>query len=242
MKKFLITGGCGFIGSNFIIDKINNKNTEIFNYDKLSYAANLNNLLTINNFPNYHFKKGDILDYTIIEQTILEYQPDVIVHFAAESHVDRSIDNPIQFVESNVNGTVNLIRATDKYIKSNISKDFKFIHISTDEVYGALGQEGFFTENSPYRPNSPYSASKAASDHFVRSWIKTFNFPAIIIHASNNFGPFQFPEKLIPHIILNCLEHKPLPIYGDGSNVRDWLYVKDFCKVINLVINNGKLG
>ncbi len=243
-SKILVTGGCGFIGSNFIVKNIDNNSSHILNYDKLSYAANPNNLISVENFKSqYTFIKGDICNYNNIKKTILEYKPEVIVHFAAESHVDRSISNPMQFVESNVIGTVNLIRASNECINSNkLSKNFKFIHISTDEVYGSLDNTGLFTENSPYKPSSPYSASKAAADHFVNSWVKTFNFPAIMVHASNNFGPFQFPEKLIPHMILNCLNHKSLPIYGDGSNVRDWLYVDDFCNAINLVIKKGIIG
>ena len=242
-SKLLITGGYGFIGSNFIINNIN-KFSHLINYDKLSYAANPNNISINKDIKTkYSFVKGDICDYDKIKQTILEYRPDAIIHFAAESHVDRSINNPIEFVNSNVIGTVNLLRASNDYIKSNsLSKNFKFIHISTDEVYGALGKEGYFDEDSSYNPSSPYSASKASSDHFVNSWIKTFNFPAIIMHASNNFGPFQFPEKLIPHMILNCLNHKPLPLYGDGSNIRDWLYVNDFCDAINLVLDKGIIG
>jgi dTDP-glucose 4,6-dehydratase len=242
--RIFITGGCGFIGSNFVINQIN-KNHKIFNFDKLTYAANQDNLLEINQNSNYTFLKGDITDSKKLFFAIKEFNPNIIINFAAESHVDRSIDGPEEFISTNIIGTYKLLQCSLDYY-DNLSKEdknnFKFIHVSTDEVYGSLGKKGSFKEISPYKPSSPYSASKASSDHLVNAWHHTFNLPTIITNCSNNYGPYQFPEKLIPLIIISCLNGKELPIYGDGKNIRDWLYVKDHCTALDCVINNGKSG
>ncbi len=238
--KIFTTGGCGFIGSNFIIDQIMNHNNIIFNYDKLTYAGNPDNLSTVNTSANYTFYKGDICDYEQLKAKVFDFKPDFIVHFAAESHVDRSIDNPLEFIDTNIIGTVNLLDISTIYYKD--FKSFCFLHVSTDEVYGSLGKTGLFTESSPYNPNSPYSASKASSDFLVKSWNKTYKLPIIITNCSNNFGPYQFPEKLIPLMITNCIDEKPLPIYGDGKNIRDWLYVHDHCSALGKIMNNGQIG
>ena len=246
MRTYFITGGCGFIGSNFIHHLIKNKfATKIINLDKLTYAGNRENLFTVEDNEDYFFIKGDISDQKVVRNILKEYKPDTIVNFAAESHVDRSIDRPIDFIRTNVLGTLNLLSESNHWlnnIENPTAKDFKFIHISTDEVYGSLGRKGKFTENTPYDPSSPYSASKASSDHLARSWYKTYNFPVIITNCSNNYGPYQFPEKLIPLMIINALTGKKLPIYGKGSNVRDWLYVDDHCKAIQAIIESGRLG
>ena len=239
-KKLLITGGCGFIGSNFIKDQIERTNNTILNIDKLTYAGNTENLLDIKNNDRYIFNHLDICNRESIEKIILNYKPDAIIHFAAESHVDRSIDSPLKFVNTNILGTANLLVISNMIFK--INNKFKFLHISTDEVYGSLGNKGFFTEETPYSPNSPYSASKAGSDHLVRAWGKTYGLPILITNCSNNYGPLQFPEKLIPLIIANCIDQKPLPIYGKGDNIRDWLYVGDHCSAINTVLKNGEVG
>ncbi len=247
MKTYLITGGCGFIGSNFIHYLVENElSSKIINLDKITYAGNLENLASIEDFKNYHFEKGDICDQEIVRSILNKYNPDVLVHFAAESHVDRSIDNPSDFVNTNILGTLNLLHESNQWLRRHNSsgrkENFRFIHISTDEVYGSLGEKGKFSENTPYDPSSPYSASKAGSDHLVRSWFKTFNFPILITNCSNNYGPYQFPEKLIPLMIINSLTGKHLPIYGKGLNVRDWLYVRDHCEAIQTVIDKGELG
>ena len=239
--KILVTGGCGFIGSNYINNQIIHKDNIIMNIDKLTYAGNLKNLHKIHKSNNYHFIKGDICDKDTVFETINNFEPDSIVHFAAESHVDRSIDGPMQFINTNIVGTAVLLEASLAYLK-NKKNPFRFLHVSTDEVYGSLGKNDFFTESTPYSPSSPYSASKASSDHLVRAWYKTFDFPALITNCSNNYGPFQFPEKLIPLIIANCVDEKPLPIYGTGKNIRDWLYVIDHCNAIDLVLEKGELG
>ena len=243
--KILITGGCGFIGSNFIIDQINNSNNHILNFDIISYAANPKNLKKINNSKRYSFIKGDICNQSNIQEALINFKPNAVVHFAAESHVDRSINNPNQFIITNVNGTANLLDVCNRYYReldNRIKKAFKFLHISTDEVFGSLGKKGFFNEKTSYSPNSPYSASKASSDHLVRAWNHTYNFPTLITNCSNNYGPYQFPEKLIPLMIANCFDYKPLPVYGEGKNIRDWLYVDDHCKALNLVLNYGEIG
>ena len=246
MKTYFITGGCGFIGSNFIHYLIKNKIAgKIINLDKLTYAGNRDNLSSIEENDNYFFIKGDISNEKVVQNILRQHTPDVIVNFAAESHVDRSIDNPLEFIKTNVLGTSNLLNETCRWIKSmsiEALNDFKFIQISTDEVYGSLGSEGSFTESTPYNPSSAYSASKASSDHLARSWFKTFNFPVIITNCSNNYGPYQFPEKLIPLMIINALSDKKLPIYGKGLNVRDWLYVEDHCRAIHTVIEKGIPG
>tara|TARA_B100000886_G_scaffold322244_1_gene265099 strand:- start:164 stop:1192 length:1029 start_codon:yes stop_codon:yes gene_type:complete len=246
MRKYLITGGFGFIGSNFIHHLIENElSNQIINIDKMTYAGNAENLRTIEKRKNYHYIHGDICCQKTVRKILEEYEPDVIVHFAAESHVDRSIDGPVEFFQTNVIGTLNLLHESNKWLKKierRFRDNFRFIHISTDEVYGSLGYEGKFKENTAYDPSSPYSASKASSDHLVKSWYKTYDFPAIITNCSNNYGPYQFPEKLIPLVITNCLQMKNLPVYGKGTNVRDWLYVRDHCKAIQTVIDKGILG
>ena len=238
--KIIITGGCGFIGSNYTLSQVLDMNNTILNIDKLSYAGNINNLKSINDHPNYAFIEGDICDQLVVEEAIHSFKPDAIVHFAAESHVDRSINNPIQFVKTNILGTANLLNAANKYY-SEIKNKFRFVHVSTDEVFGS-DKDNLFTENSPYNPSSPYSASKAAADHLVRAWYKTYSFPSIITNCSNNYGPYQYPEKLIPLMITNCLDNKPLPIFGDGKNIRDWLFVEDHCLAINQVLKYGNIG
>jgi dTDP-glucose 4,6-dehydratase len=239
--KILVTGGAGFIGSNFLNYMVNKYSDYLFiNFDKLTYAGNLENLKKIENLPNYKFFKGDIANKNDVEKVFKKYMPDKIINFAAESHVDKSILGPEEFITTNIYGTFNLLEFSRKYW--NNFSDKLFIHISTDEVYGSLGNEGFFTEKTPYSPNSPYSASKASSDFLLRAYYKTYKFPAIITNCSNNYGPYQFPEKLIPLIIFNCLNSKPLPIYGDGKNIRDWLYVLDHCKAIEKVLFNGIIG
>ncbi len=242
--KIFVTGGSGFIGSNFILKQINETNNIVLNFDKLTYAGNLDNLRDVENNSNYQFVKGDITDYKKLWETIKTFMPDAIVNFAAESHVDRSIDGPMEFINTNVTGTAVLLEISRNYISENLSKKdfFRFLHVSTDEVYGSLGKEGFFTEKTSYDPSSPYSASKASSDHLVRSWNKTYNIPTLITNCSNNYGPYQFPEKLIPLMIINCLKEKKLPVYGDGKNVRDWLFVTDHCEALSMVLKNGKIG
>jgi len=244
--KILVTGGCGFIGSNFVLQQINTTQNTILNLDKLTYAGNLNNLSKVSKDPRYEFVQGDICDSNLVSNTISDFQPDSIVHFAAESHVDRSIDGPMDFVNTNIVGTATLLNLSRKYIeaKSQMAEtgNFRFLHVSTDEVFGSLGDDGFFTETTPYDPSSPYSASKAGSDHLVRAWTRTYGFPALITNCSNNYGPYQFPEKLIPLMIANCIDEKPLPVYGEGLNVRDWLFVADHCDAIYSVLQKGALG
>ena len=245
-NTILITGGCGFIGSNFIQYILaNTKYRNVINLDKLTYAGNLNNLLDIQKDERYIFIQGDICDHNCVRNIFKEYIPNVVVHFAAESHVDRSIDGPQQFIQTNIIGTSVLLQESlDYYIHLNKSfrSKFKFHHISTDEVFGSLGKGGYFSESTAYNPSSPYSASKASSDHLVRAWHRTFGLPVTISNCSNNYGPYQFPEKLIPLMILNCLAQKPLPVYGTGENVRDWLYVHDHCDAINMVLQKGTIG
>ncbi|AKB18855.1 dTDP-glucose 4,6-dehydratase [Methanosarcina sp. WWM596] len=236
-KKILITGGAGFIGSNFIHYLLKkDPRLEIINYDKLTYAGNLWNLKDIENNSNYHFIKGDICDKNNLESAFKEYSPEYVVNFAAESHVDRSIQNPEEFIKTNVLGVQNLLNI------SHENSVQKFIQISTDEVYGSLGNSGFFTEKNHLEPNSPYSASKASADLLARAYYKTYSFPAIVTRCSNNYGPYQFPEKLIPLIISNCLYGKKIPVYGDGLNIRDWLYVGDHCSAIDAVMQKGEIG
>jgi dTDP-glucose 4,6-dehydratase len=240
MKKILVTGGAGFIGSHVVrrfVEKY--PNYQIFNLDALTYAGNLENLLDINDFPNYSFIKGDIVDKEFIDTLFLEYQFEKVIHLAAESHVDRSIKDPLSFVKTNVIGTMNLLNAF-KASWSNDWNDKLFYHISTDEVYGTLGAEGLFTETTSYDPNSPYSASKASSDHFVRAYGETYKLPYIISNCSNNYGPNQFPEKLIPLFIKNTIDNKSLPVYGDGKYTRDWLFVEDHARAIDLIFHEGR--
>ena len=242
MKTLLITGGAGFIGSHVVRLFVNKyPDYKIVNLDKLTYAGNLNNLKDIESKPNYEFVKGDIVDSDFILKLFTEKKFDGVIHLAAESHVDRSITNPTEFVFTNVIGTVNLLNAAKHIWKDNFS-DKRFYHISTDEVYGSLGAEGMFTEETSYDPHSPYSASKASSDHFVRAYLDTFGLPAVISNCSNNYGSFQFPEKLIPLFIHNIKNKKPLPVYGKGENVRDWLWVVDHARAIDVIFHEGKIG
>ncbi len=238
--KIFTTGGCGFIGSNFILQNIALHQNTILNLDKLTYAGNSDNLEHLNKNNNYQFVHGDICDKNTVSSIFNEFLPDVVVNFAAESHVDRSIDGPMIFIKTNVLGTANLLNEAMNYWINN--KNFIFLHISTDEVFGSLGKKGLFNELSHYKPNSPYSASKASSDHLVRAWNHTYGLPTLITNCSNNYGPYQFPEKLIPLVITNCLDEKPLPVYGKGENIRDWLYVEDHVDAINNVLSNGRAG
>lgn len=243
--KLLITGGAGFIGSNFILNRIE-KGDQVVNLDKLTYSGNLNNLVSVQNRENYSFVRGDIGDKSLVRKIFSECRPDAVVNFAAETHVDRSVIDPESFVRTNVLGTSNLLLETLEYWKS-LSQEkkakFRFHHISTDEVYGSLGfEDPAFTENTAYAPNSPYSASKASSDHFVRAFHETYGLPTLISNCSNNYGPRQFPEKLIPLMVLNAIEGKPLPIYGNGKNIRDWLHVFDHCDAISLILEKSKPG
>ena len=242
----LVTGGAGFIGSNFILQWMASENAAIVNLDKLTYAGNLNNLRAIEAHPRYRFQHGDILDRDFLRELLRREQPCAIVHFAAESHVDRSIHGPDDFVRTNVNGTFNLLEEARAYwsaLPDTGRASFRFLHVSTDEVYGSLGPDDpAFSETTSYAPNSPYSASKAASDHLVRAHHHTYGFPALTTNCSNNYGPYQFPEKLIPLMILNACAGKPLPVYGDGKNVRDWLFVEDHCRAIRAVLSRGRVG
>lgn len=243
--KLLITGGAGFIGSNFILNRIE-KGDQVVNLDKLTYSGNLNNLVSVQNRENYSFVRGDIRDKSLVRKIFSECRPDAVVNFAAETHVDRSVIDPESFVRTNVLGTSNLLLETLEYWKSLSQEEkakFRFHHISTDEVYGSLGfEDPAFTENTAYAPNSPYSASKASSDHFVRAFHETYGLPTLISNCSNNYGPRQFPEKLIPLMVLNAIEGKPLPIYGNGKNIRDWLHVFDHCDAISLILEKSKPG
>lgn len=243
--KILVTGGAGFIGSNFILKQIRETENAVLNFDKLTYAGNLETLTAVENNPRYGFIKGDVADGEKLKTTIREFQPDAVIHFAAESHVDRSIDGPSDFIRTNIQGTFTLLEAVRGYwneLGGEDSDKFRLLHVSTDEVYGSLGEQGYFTESTAYAPRSPYSASKAASDHLVRAWHHTYGLPVLITNCSNNYGPYQFPEKLIPLMILNCLNQKALPVYGRGANIRDWLYVEDHCAALYLVLKKGRIG
>ena len=245
MRPILVTGGAGFIGGEFVRQWIAEEGSAVVNLDKLTYAGNLDSLAGIANNPRHLFVKGDIGDSTAVQSLLETHRPRAIVNFAAESHVDRSIDGPGAFVETNVVGTFRLLDAARHYwsgLPEDERRAFRFLHVSTDEVYGSLGPEGAFTESTAYAPNSPYSASKASSDHFVRAYHHTFGLPTLTTNCSNNYGPFQFPEKLIPLMILNCLAGKPLPVYGDGGQIRDWLFVSDHCRAIREVLARGRLG
>jgi dTDP-glucose 4,6-dehydratase len=241
-RKILITGGAGFIGSHVVRLFVNKyPDYEIYNLDKLTYAGNLKNLTDIENAPNYHFVKIDLVDALALTNLFNEHQFDSVIHLAAESHVDRSITNPLEFVMTNVVGTVNLLNAAKECWKGNMEGKL-FYHVSTDEVYGSLHDGGFFLETTPYDPQSPYSASKASSDHFVRAYQNTYKIPVVLTNCSNNYGPNQFPEKLVPLFINNIRNNKPLPVYGKGENVRDWLFVVDHARAIDVVYHNGKIG
>ena len=247
--KILVTGGAGFIGSAVIRHIMKDSEHSVINLDKLTYAGNLDSLEILTETAaykeRYAFEQVDICDEGEVSRVFNQHQPDLVMHLAAESHVDRSIDGPREFLETNIMGTFNLLQISRGYyqdLSEERQKNFRFHHISTDEVYGSLGATGLFTENSPYDPNSPYSASKASSDHLVRAWQETFKLPTVITNCSNNYGPYQFPEKLIPVMILNGLEDKALPVYGDGSNVRDWLFVDDHARALVLVATQGKTG
>ncbi|WP_394148019.1 dTDP-glucose 4,6-dehydratase [Shewanella atlantica] len=244
-KTVMITGGAGFIGSALVRFFINETPHRVINLDKLTYAANLESLSSIEDNERYHFIRGDICDRPLVDDILRRHRPDIIMHLAAESHVDRSIHGPDEFIQTNILGTYTLLEACRDYLAELVSakkQGFRFHHISTDEVYGELGETGRFTEQSPYNPSSPYSATKAASDHLVRAWSRTFRLPVVISNCSNNYGPFQFPEKLIPLMILNALEGKALPVYGDGKQVRDWLYVDDHVRALYRVATDGIPG
>jgi dTDP-glucose 4,6-dehydratase len=245
-KYILVTGGAGFIGSNFVSQTLISSQLAVVNLDKLTYAGNLATIEQFESNPDCIFVKGDIGDRQLIDDLLVKYQPQAIVNFAAETHVDRSIDSPASFIETNINGTFNLLESARQYwrqLPEDRRLTFRFLHVSTDEVFGSLSPtDPAFTELTPYAPNSPYSASKASSDHLVRSYFHTYGLPTLITNCSNNYGPYQFPEKLIPLTISNALVGKPLPIYGDGQNVRDWLYVEDHCRAIALVLDRGLPG
>jgi dTDP-glucose 4,6-dehydratase len=242
----LVTGGAGFIGSNFVLDWLATTTTPVVNLDKLTYAGNLANLASVQNDPAHTFIQGDICDAALVNALLEEHKPRAIVHFAAESHVDRSIHGPEAFLRTNIDGTFTLLQAARQHygtLTREAKDSFRFLHVSTDEVYGTLGpNDPPFHEETPFAPNSPYAASKASSDHLVRAWVHTYGLPAIITNCSNNYGPFQFPEKLIPLMISNVLQGKPLPVYGDGQQIRDWLFVLDHCRAIRTVLEHGNIG
>ena len=244
--KIIVTGGAGFIGSAVIRHLVNNTKDSVLNIDKLTYAGNLENLSEIDSSDRYSFVQADICDAEKMSQLFSDFEPDAVMHLAAESHVDRSIDGPAEFVQTNIIGTYTLLEASRAYwngLETEAKKAFRFHHISTDEVYGDLGgPEDLFTEETPYAPSSPYSASKASSDHLVRAWNRTYGLPVVITNCSNNYGPYHFPEKLIPLVILNALETKPLPIYGKGEQIRDWLYVEDHARALYKVVTEGEAG
>jgi dTDP-glucose 4,6-dehydratase len=244
-KTVLVTGGNGFIGTNLVRMLVASEQYRVVNLDALTYAANPFSLADLESNPDYEFVKGNITDRQLLDSLFEKYQPMGVFHLAAESHVDRSIVSGDDFVQTNVVGTYTLLEAARAYWNTLVDewkKEFRFLHVSTDEVFGSLGEDGYFTEETPYAPNSPYSASKAASDHFVRAFYHTYGLPTVITNCSNNYGPYQFPEKVIPLMILNALSGKPLPVYGDGSNVRDWIYVEDHCKAVHLAFEKGKPG
>lgn len=244
MDTWLITGGAGFIGANFILKAVSS-GLRVVNLDKLTYAGNLDTLISLEGNEQYRFVQGDIGDRALVAELLARYRPAAIVNFAAESHVDRSIDGPAAFIETNVVGTLGLLECARDYwreLERAARNDFRFLHVSTDEVYGSLGDQGLFTETTPYAPNSPYSASKAASDHLVRAFHHTYGLPTLTTNCSNNYGPFQFPEKLIPLTIQKALAGETLPVYGDGRNIRDWLFVDDHCSAIQCVLEAGRVG
>jgi dTDP-glucose 4,6-dehydratase len=242
----LVTGSAGFIGSNFVLDWLDQSAEDVVSLDLLTYAGNLDNLSSLDGNPNHHFVQGNIGDRALVSRLLKKYQVRAIVNFAAESHVDRSIYEPKDFIETNIVGTYNLLESARAYwydLDKNLKQDFRFLHISSDEVYGSLKpSDNPSNERDPYKPNSPYSASKAASDHLVRAWFQTYNLPVFIVNSANNYGPYQFPEKLIPLCILKALNRKPLPIYGDGQQIRDWIYVKDNCSAFREILKHGQIG
>ena len=244
--KILVTGGAGFIGSAVVRHIINNTQDSVINLDKLTYAGNLDSIASVADNERYAFVQADICDRAALDKIFAEHQPDAVMHLAAESHVDRSIDSAGEFIQTNIVGTFTLLEAARAYYQTlpeNRKAQFRFHHISTDEVYGDLhGTDDLFTETTPYAPSSPYSASKASSDHLVRAWRRTYGLPTIVTNCSNNYGCYHFPEKLIPHMILNALDGKPLPVYGDGKQIRDWLYVEDHARALYLVVTQGKIG
>ncbi len=243
--RILVTGGAGFIGANFVLDWLAASQEPIVNLDKLTYAGNLESLALIAGANNYHFVQADICDHAKVSQIIAGFRPDHIMHLAAESHVDRSITGAKDFVETNVMGTFNLLEGARHYwnsLEGEAKANFRFLHVSTDEVYGSLDEGGLFAETTPYDPSSPYSASKAASDHLAKAWHRTYGLPVVVSNCSNNYGPCHFPEKLIPLNIINALEGRPLPVYGDGSNIRDWLHVEDHARALHLICSRGRLG
>jgi len=245
MKTILVTGGAGFIGGCFVRQCVAERAARVVNFDKLTYAGNLDSLEPVMRDSQHVFLQGDIVDRAAVDHALEAYQPEAIVHFAAESHVDRSIDGPAEFVRTNVQGTFQLLDSARQYWQklAGPARDaFRFLQVSTDEVYGSLGASGKFLETTSYDPSSPYSASKAAADHLVRAYFRTYGMPTLVTNCSNNYGPYQFPEKLIPLIILNALEGKPLPVYGDGQNARDWLYVEDHARALRLVLERGRVG
>jgi dTDP-glucose 4,6-dehydratase len=244
MRTILVTGGAGFIGANFVLQAVND-GLRVVNLDKLTYAGNLDTLASLHGNDLHSFVQGDIGDRHLLNRLLTQHQPDVVVNFAAESHVDRSIDGPAAFVHTNVVGTLGLLESSRDYWRAmdGVAREqFRFLHVSTDEVYGSLGTDGKFTEATPYAPNSPYSASKAASDHLVRAFHHTYGLPTLTTNCSNNYGPYQFPEKLIPLVIQKAMAGEPLPVYGDGMNIRDWLFVGDHCSAIRRVLDGGRVG
>lgn len=245
-NAILVTGGAGFIGSNFVLQWLAHEQSGVINLDKLTYAGNLDNLSSVASDRRYKFLQGDICDREMIAELLVTYRPQAIVHFAAESHVDRSIHGPDDFVRTNVNGTFSLLEESRAYwsgLDGELKNRFRFLHVSTDEVFGSLGSTApGFTESTQYAPNSPYSASKAASDHLVRAYFHTYGLPVLTTNCSNNYGPFQFPEKLIPLAILHAVNGKPIPVYGDGQNIRDWIFVSDHCEAVRLVLARGRTG
>lgn len=244
--NIIVTGGAGFIGSAVIRHIINNTQDRVLNLDKLTYAGNLTSVASVNSSSRYEFVQADICDYQAVQKIFSDFQPDCIMHLAAESHVDRSIDGPAEFIQTNIVGTYNLLEVARHYwqqLESDKKAAFRFHHISTDEVFGDLGDTGaLFTEETPYAPSSPYSASKASSDHLVQAWHRTYGLPIVMTNCSNNYGPFHFPEKLIPLVIINALHNKPLPIYGKGDQIRDWLYVEDHARALYTVLTTGAIG
>lgn len=241
MKTLLVTGGAGFIGSALVRYLIQHTSYQVVNVDKLTYAGNLESLASVSASPHYHFYQADICDRAALEPIFAKHQPDAVLHLAAESHVDRSIDGPGTFIQTNVVGTFTLLEVSRRYAQS-LEKPFRFVHVSTDEVYGSLGEAGYFSETTAYDPRSPYSASKAASDHLAKAWFHTYGLPVIVTNCSNNYGPYQFPEKLIPTVILKSLRGENIPVYGDGRAIRDWLYVDDHVRAIVTALEKGRTG